>query len=166
MILALANLCASTDVDPIFERETDSVRQIMRSYWPRWIWLRDLLYTLRNIETTVEASVIPPGICNYEFALLLYQEVWSASVVTELERADDEGFVSEELVASLRVLAEVTCGNTRIRVASPTDSNRSALTSHVPLKVFGFSLRHGIPELWCSCVDIVDRVQVHLSQRD
>lgn len=100
--------------------------------------------------------------CNDEFALLLYQEVWSASVVTELERADDEGFVSEELVASLRVLAEVTCVDTRVRVASPTSRSRSTLTSHVPLKVFSFSLRHCVPELWSSRVDVVDRVQVHL----
>lgn len=119
---------------------------------------------LCNIETTIESSMITLGIRNHKFALLLHQEVWSASVVTKLERADDEGFVSEELVAPLRVLAKVTCRDSHFSIN--TRHGEYTHTSHMPFKVFGLSLRHRVPELWCSRMNIIDGVQVHLSRWD
>jgi hypothetical protein len=52
--------------------------------------MRYSLDTFGDVESTVEASVIALGIGDYEFTLLLYQEVWTTSVSTQLERADDE----------------------------------------------------------------------------
>jgi hypothetical protein len=63
--------------------------------------MRYSLDTFGDVESTVESSVIALGIGDYEFTLLLYQEVWATSVITQLERADDERLVSKELIASL-----------------------------------------------------------------
>jgi hypothetical protein len=53
----------------------------------------DSLDALSNIEPPIKPSVITFGVRDDEFALLLYQEIWSAGVVAKLERADNERLV-------------------------------------------------------------------------
>lgn len=71
----------------------------------------DSLDALCDIESTIESGVIALGVSNNEFALLLHQEIWSAGIVAQLEGADDERLVAQELIATLGVLPKVAYGN-------------------------------------------------------
>lgn len=104
--------------------------------------------------------MIALGISDDEFALLLHQEIWSASIVAQLERADDEGFMSQELITTLGVLSEITCSDSRMNIDVPR--KRPLRTSHVTFKVLGLALRHSVPEFRSTGVNIVDGVEIHL----
>ena len=84
--LTSTDLGPPSHLDPVVQREIDA---------------------LGAVEAHIEPGVIPSWKGDNKLALLLYHDVWSATLSTQIVRRDGKRLVSQELIALASVRGKV-----------------------------------------------------------
>lgn len=84
--LASANLGPPAHLNPVVQREIDA---------------------LGAVEAHIEPGVIPSWKGDHKLALLLYHDIWSATLSTQIVRRDGKRLVSQELITLASVRGKV-----------------------------------------------------------